>query len=85
MLWLPVLRLSHQPRLGQPQKGVNRNFSWPHLDKSHVVVPLNLCSCVVGAEGYGMPLELCVLHDFLTYGTSRSTPTSRSIPKTLQA
>ena len=39
-LWLsiiPALRRSHQPRLGQPQKGVNRNFSWPHLDKSYVV------------------------------------------------
>ena len=35
-LWLsiiPALRRSYQPRLAQPQKGVNRNFSWPHLDK----------------------------------------------------
>ena len=36
-LWLsiiPALRQSYQPRLGQPQKGVNRNFFWPHLEKS---------------------------------------------------
>ena len=39
-LWLliiPLLRRSYQPRLGQPQKGVNRYFSWPHLDKSYSV------------------------------------------------
>ena len=34
---IPALRLSRQPRLGQPQQGVNRNFSWSHLDKSYVV------------------------------------------------
>ena len=41
MLWLsiiPALRRSRQPRLGQPQKGVNRNFSWPQLDKLSVFV-----------------------------------------------
>ena len=44
-LWLsiiPGLRLSYQPRLGQPQKGVNRNFSWPHLDKLYVVRKLSI-------------------------------------------
>ena len=43
-LWLsivPALRRSYQPRLGQPQKGVNCNFSWPHLDKSCVVRKLS--------------------------------------------
>ena len=39
---IPALRLSYQPRLGQPQKGVNRNFSWPHLDKSYVVRKLSI-------------------------------------------
>ena len=44
-VWLsiiPALRRSYQPRLGQPQKGVNRNFSWPHLDKSYVVRKLSI-------------------------------------------
>ena len=44
-LWLsiiPALRRSHQPHLGQCQKGVNRNFSWPHLDKSYVVRNLSI-------------------------------------------
>ena len=37
-LWLsiiPALRRSYQPSLGQTPKGVNSNFSWPHLDKSY--------------------------------------------------
>ena len=44
-LWLsiiPALRRSYQPRLGQPPKGVNCNFSWPHLDKSYVVRKLSI-------------------------------------------
>ena len=44
-LWLliiPALRLSYQSRLGQPQKGVNRNFSWSHLDKSYIVQKLSI-------------------------------------------
>ena len=44
-LWLliiPALRQSHQPRLGQPKKGVNRNFSRPHLDKAYVVGKLSI-------------------------------------------
>ena len=52
-LWLsiiPALRRSYHPRLGEPQKGVNRNFSWPHLDKSYVVRKLSIseawiCRC----------------------------------------
>ena len=40
---------SHQPRLGQPQNGVNRNFSWLHMDKWYVfgklsMVNAKLCS-----------------------------------------
>ena len=44
-LWLsiiPALKRSHQPRLGQPQKDVNRNFSWSHLDKSYVAGKLSI-------------------------------------------
>ena len=44
-LWLsiiPALRRSYQPRLGKPQKGGNRNFSWPHLDESYVVQKLSI-------------------------------------------
>ena len=44
-LWLSIisaLRRSYQPCLGQPQKGVNRNFSWPHLDKTCVVRKLSI-------------------------------------------
>ena len=37
LLKIPARRRSHQPPLGQPKKGVNRNFSWPHLDKQDVV------------------------------------------------
>ena len=39
-LWLsiiPALRRSYQPRLGQPQNGVNYHFSLPHLDRLFVV------------------------------------------------
>ena len=31
LLIVPALMRSYQPHLGQPQKGVNRNFSWPHF------------------------------------------------------
>ena len=44
-LWLsiiPALRRSYQPCLGQPQKVVNRNFSWPHLDKLYIVGKLSI-------------------------------------------
>ena len=43
-LWLsiiPALRRSYQPRLaGQPQKGVNRNFSWLHFIRCSKAVDL---------------------------------------------
>ena len=44
-LWLsiiPALGRSYQPRLGQPRKGVNRNLSWPHLDKLKFVGKLSI-------------------------------------------
>ena len=39
---IPAWRRSHQPPLGQPKKGVNWNFSWPHLDKRYVVGKLSI-------------------------------------------
>ena len=39
-LWLsivPAQKLSEQPGLGPPQKGVNCNFSWPEFDKPYGV------------------------------------------------
>ena len=42
-LWLliiPARRWSHKPLPGQPKKGVNRNFSWPHLNKPYFVEKL---------------------------------------------
>ena len=33
LLKIPARRRSHQPPLGQPQKGVNCNFSWPRYEK----------------------------------------------------
>ena len=44
-LWfsiIPAQRRSHQSHLGQTQKGVNRNFSWPQLDKSSVFGKLSI-------------------------------------------
>ena len=42
----PALRRSYQPRLGQPKKGMNCNFSWPELDKP--LVCMLVCTYVQG-------------------------------------
>ena len=44
-LWLSIVlvqRLSEQPGLGPPQKGVNCNFSWPEFDKPYGVRKLSI-------------------------------------------
>ena len=44
-LWLsitPVQKLSEQPGLGPPQKGVNCNFSGPEFDKQYGVRKLSI-------------------------------------------
>ena len=35
--------------LGTPQKGVNRNFSWPHLDKPYVLGKLSILEAEMGS------------------------------------
>ena len=42
LVMFPAWRRSHQPCLGKPQKGVNRNFSWLHLNKPYVVEKLSI-------------------------------------------
>ena len=44
-LWLSIIPAgtrSEQPGLGQPPKGMNYHFSWPHLDELYVVEKLSI-------------------------------------------